>query len=161
MIKSGHQQVNASIVAHLTGAMKLEGVYVSLALSAKVLRQRLQREGADVSKLYFIDASGTSRGAGSGEEGCTCVRGPASLTELSIAITRQMDAKPYGFFFFDSASAVADSNPAETAERFFRYLFNKMEEHEVLLIVAACPCEKLDRVLPALAEFADQYAEIG
>ena len=159
-VKNEPHEVDAAIVAHLTSIAKMDGVHITLVLPSKALCKKLEEAGADLSKLHIIDASGSERAHDAQEERVTHTGGPTSLTELSIAITKQMNVKPYGFFFFETASAVAASNPPETVERFFRYLFNKMEERETLFILIACPGEKIERVLPTLTEFADKYIEI-
>ncbi len=74
-IESYHK-VNGITLKELTKKYGLRGLYITLNRPYSAVKSHLINEGADVSKLYFVDGTDRKEGNGSKADNCAFVSSP-------------------------------------------------------------------------------------
>lgn len=151
---SHHANTEASLF--ITQKMKLNELYVTLSRSCNDIPKDFEEE--NIKNVFFIDGSG-SLPAGQ-KENCTILKSNKSLTELSIAISREINKRQIDAFFIDSISTLLIYNNAETAEMFFHYMASRIRNMNKLLIANAINEEKSKKTIPIIAQFCDKVIRV-
>lgn len=105
-------------------------VVVTTSYPFMVLKKLYEQQGMDLSRIYFIDAI-TRYSLGTTPESaahCTFISNPSNLTDLGIAITRQLQDIPDEkiCLFFDSVSTLVLYLPSGNISKFIHFVTTKL-----------------------------------
>lgn len=110
-----------------------DGLWLSLYYPSEILIQRIGFSKQQTENITFID--GISK-----ERNCTLPKNAigfdktASLSEISLAITKALDSgKHQHFFFSESLGSVFYENTPQAIKQFTQYLLSKLKNHEISL----------------------------
>ncbi len=150
-----HQATNAA-ASVLTRKMGLSGAYVTLSRPFRKVLEDFGESGADTSKIFFIDGSGSG---GTDLKNCKFLEGE-SLTELSLAISAVLAAKNPDFYVIDSITTMLIYNDNETVEKFVHYVSTKAENMGKTLVLVSVDEEKTNKLVPAITQFCDKVIRV-
>ncbi|MBI2564689.1 hypothetical protein HYV79_01730 [Candidatus Woesearchaeota archaeon] len=120
-----YKQTTISIIKFLVEKLKLKGIYVTLNTPCFFLKNILKQNKIDISKLFFIDCISKHSGLTDlSHVNCSFVKGPQSLTELSLAISSALNCGDFSFLLFDSVSTLFIYNDLELTAKFLHYIIN-------------------------------------
>lgn len=117
-----YREIVDSAVNILTRNQKMEGIYVTLNMNSDVLLDKFKKEGADVSKLVLIDATGEKIT----NKQSVALDNPKSLTALSLTIGETAQKHKFDFIFIDSLSTLLTYNSVEATEKFVHFMLLKI-----------------------------------
>ncbi|MEN9626055.1 MAG: hypothetical protein RL557_383 [archaeon] len=121
-----------------------EGVYIALHTPPYKLK-KFKNE-----KIFFINASGeTNEKMKNGVD----IKGPTSLTELSIKLADAMAKKTIKNIFIDSITDLLINNKQEVVEEFLYYLISKSLNKNIALIGIARGDEKTRKEIAFIEQF--------
>lgn len=141
------------------------GIYITFNRPYSTLKEAVEKQGIDSSKLFFIDlitetAGGkVERGAG---ERCFYVSSPKNLTELSILMEQAMLRLPRErrFVFIDSISTMLIYNDPDTVLRFVHSLTGKMRLLGITGIIFLLEKESDEKFRAQISQFCDAVITI-
>jgi KaiC/GvpD/RAD55 family RecA-like ATPase len=149
--------INMELVKYFLGR-GIQGIYVSINRSAGDVADTLKKEGADESKVIFIDA--VSRMANEkeiGKENYIYVDSPKDLVEMSVSIEEAAE-KIKGkekFIIIDSITTLLIYNKPVSIEKFVHSISGKMHSWGTKGIFTAMESTKKSQ-MNLLAQFFDQ-----
>ena len=123
-------QVSEGILNYFVNDLKLKGIYIAFTTPTKQMFAKMKNGKQILDNIKVIDAIGTKKTAISGEN-AQCMQGPTALTEISICITKCTNTGKCGFVYVDSMTSLTRYNGSELAERFMRYLINKLRSMDI------------------------------
>jgi len=143
----------------------MSGVYVTFNRPYSNLKATVERQGLDVSKLFFIDLITESAGGKterSAEDRCFYVSSPKNLTELSILMEQAMIRLPRErrFVFIDSISTMLIYNDQDTVLRFIHSLTGKMRLLGITGIIFLLEKESDEKFRAQVSQFCDRVITI-
>lgn len=145
------------IALSLLTKSKSNGVYVSLNKGAGMLSQDLIKDKIDVSRLYFIDASGSKCVT---KDNVFCVQGPKALTEISLAAMASIDTGKFDFLFLDSLSTLLIYNDLKTTEKFAHFVMNKLKGFSMISLIIALNEEDSKQLVSVVSQLSDKVVKI-
>lgn len=101
-------------------------LYVSLNRPYATLMDSFSAAGIDSRKFYFIDAVTETAQKVDAQERVKYISSPGSLTELSLALTKLLDAQQFDYVLFDSLSTLLVYEEAQVVTRFVHSLMSKI-----------------------------------
>ncbi|MEK6924123.1 MAG: hypothetical protein AABW54_02710 [Candidatus Micrarchaeota archaeon] len=120
---------NVKFVSRLTRASGYECIYVTLNKPHSQVAELLGSEGADLSKVSFVDAVSSASGLPQVKRAnLVYVNGTENLTELSLAIDALLKRQPHTkrMVFFDSLSTLLLYHSPESVARFSQFMTCKI-----------------------------------
>ena len=125
-----YKLVSTHIIKNLTKSGK-KGIYVTLNKNYDDIVANFTKQGIDLTKLFFIDATKSSKK----RDNCIPVPSPEALTELSITIITMINTEKFDFLFFDSLNSVLAYNDFEVTKRFSHYIISKVKSKKITAII--------------------------
>ncbi len=141
----------------------LFGLYVTINQPYITLQNLLNREGIDLTKLFFIDCiTQTAGGRAERTSNCLFINSPSSLTELGIALTQAVQAMPQGnkFIFLDALSTLLIYNESGTIAKFSHFLINKIKLLGLRGVVMSVEKEMDEKLLAQIEQFCDKVIDL-
>ncbi|MBI4151991.1 hypothetical protein HY496_03395 [Candidatus Woesearchaeota archaeon] len=109
-----------------------KGIFISFNLSCQRMTSEFVEQKINPSRVLFIEGIGSERRVSQfSNENCYTLRGPRSLTELSIIILKKLEDKNIQYVFFDSVLTLLTYNGPETTERFIHYLTRRLRDRDI------------------------------
>ncbi len=136
---------------------KSNGVYVSLNKGAESIGQDLKKDNISISRLYFIDASGSKC---VNKDNVFCVQGPKALTEISLATMASIDTGKFEFLFLDSLSTLLIYNDLKTTEKFAHFVMNKLKGFSMVSLIIALNEEDSKQLVSVVSQLSDKVVKI-
>jgi archaellum biogenesis ATPase FlaH len=149
-----------SILKDIASEQENKGLFITLNTPYKELIDKLKKEKINTKHTYFIDCITKSTSKASADSNCTYIQDPGSLTELSLAISEQVQISEANYIVFDSVSTLLLYNSMENSERFLHYLFTKLKTLSLKSIVIAIDEPNTKKAMPLLSQFADKIMDI-
>ncbi len=147
--------LNDLLLYTLITEQKMRCLYVSLNSKAHTLYKRLEKANIDSKKIYFIDGCGDPF-KHIFAKNSTCISGPHSLTELSLAITAATDTGHFDFLFFDSFSTILMYHELKIVQKFGQYMINKISDNNLGAVLLSLKEDKnTEKLIPILSQFCD------
>ena len=135
--------------------------YVSLGRPYQSLQSTMNRMRIVTESIFFIDTSTKSTGAAAVEvDNCLFIDSPSSLTSLSIAVTKVVEASAPKTVFFDSLSTLLIYNPEQMIIKFTRDLINMVRGTNSKLILIALEGKEEETLLEKTSLFVDSIQRI-
>lgn len=150
-----YRQGLKEIVMHLTGRLKLNGIYVSLNTPYSTLLTELSSKGINTSQLYFIDGISKKSSSDVKADNAHFLQSPSSLTELSIVLTHGLNIGEINFVLMDSLSTMLLYNKQDLTERFFHFIAGKLKSFNVTGIIMILDEERSRKLMPVLSQICD------
>jgi KaiC/GvpD/RAD55 family RecA-like ATPase len=165
-----HLNVNSEALKILINEMGYQCIYITLGKTAKELDGVYKKSGADVSKLYFIDAISQMYGqAETDSKRYIYTAGPLDIDSVTSSL-RDLLAKIEGkkCVFLDSVSTVLLYNSLPRTIRFSQFLTQTLKQMDVTgIMVSISKGKTTDRLITELSKLCDEvltvttYAESG
>jgi KaiC/GvpD/RAD55 family RecA-like ATPase len=148
-----------NLITYLTEKKNEHGIYVTVNRPFNSLVNILKKNGADTSKLFFIDCI-TKKAGGSSErkENCLFISSPSGLTDLGIAINEAINSlkKSKIFLFVDSVSTLLIYNKAENIAKFSHFLSGKLRTKGLDGILFSIESETDKKLISTISQFCDK-----
>lgn len=164
LVSSGSRDCDAAneiLLPILLREEKRAGIYVTLNKGYIVIKQKLEQQGVDTPRLYFIDGISKAGQKQGKADNCTFLSGPDSLTELSLVITQAINSGKFDFLFFDSLSTLLMYHDLKTIEKFNHYLISKLREYGVDCILVSLRQEGEEaKLISTVSRFCDYSLDI-
>lgn len=149
--------------AVLEAARQLSGkrvCYVTLNKTYRALDESLAAKGVDTRAFFFIDAILPTLAAETPkDERCAFVTSPASLTELSIAISSAL-GKGYEYLVFDSLTNLLVYEGKAPVAKFLSGLVNKIRRSTTRAVFLALAIDQHRELIEEASMFVDRVIEL-
>ncbi len=153
------QTFHDSILKKLINGQKVNCVYITLTHPFPKLKTQLHQQKIDMDTFYFIDAiSGNEQIK---DEQCTYVQSPQALTQISLAIDSALQVGAFNLLVLDSLSALLNYTNIETAEKFAKFLVNKLKNYGIGGLMLFIDDEKSLKLARIMAQFCDDQITIN
>lgn len=135
--------------------------YVSLGRPFQSLQNTMNRMRIPTESIFFIDTSTKSTGAAEVDaDNCLFIDSPSSLTRLSIAVTKVVEASAPKTILFDSLSTLLIYNPEQMIVKFTKDLINMVRGTRSKLILIALEGKEEATLLEKTSLFVDSIQRI-
>lgn len=154
---------NMEVLHYLLEEKGFLGIHVTVNKPYQSIRQGLEKLGADLSNIFFIDAVSHELGVEKEDtDNVVFLESPHDLSNISIATSRVAKSLPERkkFLFFDSLSALTTYHSLEAVTEFSHQLIGKVRKWNAAGIMVSLE-EEIDEELTAhLTEACDQVIRI-
>lgn len=124
---NNHDPVNYYIIEHLIKNLKSNGIYITINKPCSSINSDLKKRDINLKNLYYIDLISKNNKINKRAHLCTLLKGPGSLTELSILFNDIANTGVYHFVFLDSISDLLRYNDDRVIRNFMDYLISKIK----------------------------------
>ena len=134
--------------------------YVSLNRPYRSLKKNFEDSGIDINKFFFIDAITKTAEIPAPDDRCEFISSPSALTELSLAISNNLEHKKFDYILFDSLSTLLVYESDTVVTQFVHFLMAKIR---VVGCKAIFTCLKQDldsMLLKDINMFADRIIDM-
>lgn len=157
---SDYTKANTKLLKYLIGKKGAEGIYITVNRPYQNLKDVLDSEDIDTSKLIFIDC--ITKGAGVEPERvdqAIFMKSPQNLTDIAVAISQAIPEKK--FIFLDSLSTLMLYNNAESVTQFAQFLTVRLRSMGVMGVLISLEKESEKEIQKTLRQFCDVVLEVG
>lgn len=159
-----YREANIKVLNYLTNEREFLGIHVTVNKPYQSIKQGLEKIGADLSNVFFIDAISHELGADMDEhnENAVFLESPHDLTNLSIVTSEVVESLPQGkkFILFDSLSALTIYHSLEAVTEFSHQLIGKMRNWNTAGILVSLEEEVDEELTAGLSEVCDDVIRI-
>ncbi len=137
--------------------------YVTLNKPYETLSSRLEREGANLENVFFVDTVtlGASGKSAVEPENVVFLSSSSSFTELSVAIREAMESGEFDFLFFDAISTLCIYNDENTISEFVHDVVNRIRKTESGAVLVVIGDENNSGIVDRLGMFVDRTVTGG
>ena len=135
--------------------------YVSLSRPYQSLVSNFEKMKIDTDSIFFIDTSTKMTGKTDVQaENCLFIDSPSALTNLSIAISKVVEASEPKYVFFDSLSALLVYNPEQMTVKFTKDLINKLRASKSKMVLVCLNGKDEAGVIEKISMFVDKVEKV-
>jgi len=133
--------------------------YVTLNKTYNSLKELFSVNKDNMKNVFFIDAITKTIKSPEKSEGIEYVNAPGELTELSLAITKQIKKK-YDYIIFDSLTTMLVYSNQNTVAMFLSSLVNGIKESGTKAVFYALKVKSQEDVIQECSMFVDKVIEM-
>ncbi|MFC1705091.1 hypothetical protein ACFLZ6_02055 [Nanoarchaeota archaeon] len=151
---------NEVIVNTIKDLAKKPVCYVTLNKTHDSLRELFKKNKVNVDNIVFIDAISKTFKPVSNADNCTFVSSPGALTELSIAVTNNLD-RNFDCFIFDSLTNLMIYEKKAPVAKFVSTLVNKFRAKNVKAVFYALSVKEQSALIEETGIFVDKVIDLS
>lgn len=151
---------NMELLKQLVSRKDHNAIYFCLSLPHTSVALEFEKNGIDISKLFFIDAF-QSTSAEDKIENCVVIGSPRDLTGLGIGLVtaiKKTEGKKR-FLFMDELSTLALYNKPEIVERFMHFLVSTIKIHGIAGVIITLKKDRPD-IINTISQYVDEVIDM-